>query len=253
MSLYVYAVRTAPDEETLALDGVFEKPVYHVRSGALAAIVSDCPAEVVRAERKHIIASQRVISAANAQADVLPMAFGTIAESEEEIGHFLNEHQAALAEQLERVTGSVEMALKLNLDTPDPIAYLVERTPALQAARRRAFARGHAPSYDERVRLGQLCDQVLRNYRDTLTAQVTQMIAPTCRDIMTLPVHDERELAHLAVLVSRTDLETFQAVVEASADQFDDDLAFSIHGPWPAHNFVGVRQAMSEAVSVRRC
>ncbi len=239
MSLYVYAISRAEDGEAPSLHGVLDQPVYRFRSGPLAAIVSPCSQEAVRAERRHIAANQRVLSAANAQLDVLPMAFGTIAQSEGALASFLDEHSDALIAQLERIAGSVEMALKLSLDAPDPIAYLVERTPELEAARRRMFDRGRTPSYDEKIRLGQLCDECLRSYRDALTAQVLELIGPSCRDVMVLPVRDERELAHLAMLVSRTGVGEFQTTVEASAAQFEDDLAFSILGPWPAHNFVG--------------
>ena len=239
MSLYVYAISRAEDGEPPSLNGVLDQPVYRVRSGPLAAIVSPCTQEVVRAERKHIAANQRVLSATNAQLDVLPMAFGAIAQSEADLSAFLDEHADALVAQLERIAGAVEMALKLSLDAPDPIAYLVERAPELEAARRRVFGRGRTPSYDEKIRLGQLCDECLRSYRDALTAQVLALISPSCRDIMVLPVRDERELAHLAMLVPRAGLGEFQAAVETSATQFDDDLAFSILGPWPAHNFVG--------------
>lgn len=245
MSLYVYAISRAEDGETPLLDGILEQPVYQVQRGSLAAIVSDCQLEVMRPERRHLSANQKVLSAFNARRDILPMAFGTVAESEESLGQFLDEHQDGLTTQLANISGAVEMALKLSLDVADPIAYLVEHTPELEAARRRAFRRGREPSYDEKLRLGQLCDESMRRYREALTARVLAIVRPSCKDVMVLPVHEEREVAHLAVLAPRAGLDEFQAAVEASADQFDDDLAFSIHGPWPPHTFASVRPVMN--------
>jgi hypothetical protein len=238
MSLYVYAIGWA-EAAPPPVDGLFDQPVFAVRAGPLAAIVSDCPQAVIRAERRHVAASQRVLAAVNAQLDVLPMAFGAIAQSEADLGRFLDEHKERLGGQLERIAGAVEMALKLSLDAPDPIAFLVERAPELEAARRRAFGRGRAPSHDEKIRLGQLCDAVLRGYREALTAQVLAVIEPACKDAMVLPVREEREIANLAVLVPRAGVDDFQAAVETSAADFDEALVFSILGPWPAHNFVG--------------
>ena len=105
----------------------------------------------MRAERKHIAATQRVLSAVNAKFDLLPMAFGTVAKSEEVLRSFLNDKYEALSSQMKRVSGSVEMALRLSLDVPDPIAYLVARTPALKAARDRTFRARHKPSYDDKI------------------------------------------------------------------------------------------------------
>jgi len=237
MGLYVYAVGSSGAGELPPLQGVLDRPAYRLDAGALCAIVSECTIDTVRAERRHIAATQRVLASLNAQFDLLPMAFGTVTKSEADLRCFLAEHNDVLIAQLQRVSGAVEMSLRLSLEVPDPIAYLVERTPALQAARERTFRR-RQPSYDDRIRLGQLFDEALRRYRDARTAQVVTVVRAACAEVITLPVREEKEIANLAALVSRSALEQFEAAVNASAAQIDEDIAFSIGGPRPPHNFV---------------
>lgn len=179
-----------------------------------------------------------MLAGLNARFDLLPMAFGTVTKSEADLRHFLAEHNNVLTAQLQRVSGAVEMSLRLSLEVPDPIAYLVERTPALQAARERTFHRRRQPSYDDRIRLGQMFDDALRRYRDARTAQVVTVVGASCAEVITLPVHEEKEIANLAALVSRSGLDQFEAAVNAAAAEIDEDIAFSIGGPWPPHNFV---------------
>ena len=77
MSLYVYAVGKSGGGELPPLQGVFDQPAIRLEAGSLCAIVSECSVATVRAERRHIAATQRVLRALNAEFDLLPMAFGT--------------------------------------------------------------------------------------------------------------------------------------------------------------------------------
>ncbi len=238
MGLYVYAVGKASEGDLPPLQGVLDRPAYRLEAASLCAIVSECPLNNVRAERKHIAATQRVLSAVNAKFDLLPMTFGTVTESEEDLRRFLNDNYEELSSQLERVSGSVEMALRLSLDVPDPIAYLVARTPALKAARDRTFRARHKPSYDDKIRLGQLFDQAFTLYRESLTARVLATIGGSSSKTIKLPIRDEKQIANLAILVPRAGLETFEAAISMATAQIDDDVVFDLSGPWPPHNFV---------------
>jgi hypothetical protein len=238
MNLYVYAVGRAGDGELAPLRGIFDSPVLRFEAGPLCAIVSESRESGVRAERKHIIATQRVLAALNAEFDILPMAFGTISKSEDDLRSFLGDHHESLSAQLQRISGAIEMSLRLNLGATDPVAYLVDRTPALQSARERIFNGRRSPSNDSKIRLGQMFEDALRQYREAHTARVVATVEPSCAEVIALPVRGDREIANLAALVPRSGLDQFEAAVHASAAQIDEDIAFNIGGPWPPHNFV---------------
>lgn len=238
MSLYVYAVGRAGEDDLPAVRGVFDYPAYRFEVEPLSAVISQCPSETVRAERRHIAATQNVLAALNAKFDLLPMAFGTVTESEGDLRRFLNDNREVLTAQLHRVSGAVEMSLRLSFEVADPIAYLVERTPALQAAREHLFRGRRAPSYDAKIRLGQLVDATLRDYREAHTAHVIGVIGPCCAEVITLPVRVEMEIANVAALVPRSALDQFEGAVHAVAAEVDEDIAFCIGGPWPPHTFV---------------
>jgi len=238
MGLYVYAIGGSGEGEAPPLRGVFDQPAYRFDVGSLCAVVSECPVAAVRAERRHIAATQSVLAALSAQFDILPMAFGTITKSKDDLRHFLDDHHETLTAQLQRVSGAIEMSLRLSLEAADPIAYLVQRTPTLRAARERIFHGRRPPSNDDKIRLGQLFDDALHQYRDSHTAQVVAAIEASCAEVVALPVRGEREVANLAALVSRSSVDLFEAAVHASAAQIDEDIAFNVGGPWPPHNFV---------------
>ncbi len=129
------------------------------------------------------------------------MAFGTVAQSADALSRFLDEYGEVLSVQLQHIADTVEMSLRVRLDVPDAIAYLVDCTPELKVARDRLFGRPRPPSHDERIRLGQFCAETLSRYRDTQVAQTLAVLGPSCADIRTLPVATENEIANLAMLV----------------------------------------------------
>lgn len=242
MGLYVYAVCRTGDDDPPALPelpGVLDQPVYRFDAGSLCAVVSECPLETVRAERRHIAASQRIVTALSDQErDLLPMAFGTVTPSPDALRSFLTEHGERLEAQLRRIAGAVEMSLRLILDVDDPIAFLVGRTPALQAARARTFGGRRPPSHDDRIRLGQMVDAELGRYREACTAQAVAALADACAETLALPARGEKEIANLALLVPRTELARLGTAVDAAAAALDDALTVTIGGPWPPHNFI---------------
>lgn len=238
MPLYVYGIARAEAAPQGMPIGLFDQRTDWLQSGPLAAVVSACPGRAVRAERKNVIASQRVLGILNGEIDLLPMAFGTVAESEVALCEFLSAFQEALQAQLERVSGTIEMGLRLCLDVADPIAYLVARTPELQVARSRTFERLRPASHDEKLRLGQLCDSYLRRFRESLAAQILAAVGPCCIETAVLAARGEKEIANLAMLIARDGQESFEVAVREAAAQFDDDLVFNIAGPSPPHNFV---------------
>ncbi|WP_454650957.1 GvpL/GvpF family gas vesicle protein [Bradyrhizobium liaoningense] len=238
MGLYVYAIGRSGAVEPPPLSGVLDQPVYRYGTDSLCAVVSEYGNATIRAERRHIGAAQRVLAALNARFDVLPMAFGTITKSEAHLRRFLDEHSETLSAQLQRISGAVEMGLRLTLEVDDPVAWLVERMPALQAARDRTFRGGRAPSHDAKIRLGQMVDEALSKYREERAGLVMGMLGSSCAEVIALPVRGEKEIANLAVLVPRSAVDRFEEAVNASAEQIDEDIAFSIGGPWPPHNFV---------------
>ena len=63
MGLYVYAVGRSGEGEAPPLSGVFDQPAYRLDVGSLCAVVSECPVAAVRAERRHIAATQGVLAA----------------------------------------------------------------------------------------------------------------------------------------------------------------------------------------------
>jgi len=236
--LYLYAI--APDLEgrsfgPIGLDGGM---VYSITNGRVSAVVSDVP-DKIRPERRQLAAHQEVLKRLMLEASaVLPVSFGVVADDPEAIRKILSHNKKSVLEQLRRVTGRVEMGVRVTWDVPNIFEYFVQTHPELRVARDRSFGGHHEPTQDDRIELGRLFDRLLTEDRESHTERVVEVLTTTCVEIKQNKPRNEREVINLACLVERDGQEQLEAAVFEAAKLFDNSYAFDFNGPWAPHNFV---------------
>ena len=220
--------------------GVGASEVYLLSEGPLAAVVSDVTGEKLRPERRHLSAHHEVHKQLMNRGDMLPMAFGTMADGPGAIRRILSANQAAFLEQLRRVEGKAEMSLRVVWDVPNIFEYFVRIHAELRSLRDQVFGGTHEPSEDGKIELGRFFDRILNEDRAACTQRVIEVMTPRCCEIRETPPRAEREVMNLACLVARDGMKGFEEGVFEAAKQFDDDYSFDLSGPWPPYNFVDV-------------
>src|SRR5207248_69521 len=114
---YIYCVaHTQPFENggsPFTAPGIGEGAVRLVTYDDLAAVVSDAPQHHYDINRENLLAHQRVITQAMTRSDVLPVSFGTVADSDQEVQELLKRAFDHLHQHLALVQGCIELALKV--------------------------------------------------------------------------------------------------------------------------------------------
>ena len=186
--------------------------------------------EVVRAERRHLSAHQTVLTRVIAGADLLPMAFGMISDSEETLRSLLAEHIALLSRQLAYVGGRVEMAVRLRWQEEDTFQVFVERFPELRKRRDACFSGQREPGQMELLELGRTFESLLKRERDDKTQLALEHPRPgRGRGEGRRPVN-ERLLFDLNCLVAREHEAQFEAAVETLAGKLGDEFVLEFAG-----------------------
>jgi hypothetical protein len=175
---YLYAIVTAPGERTYDFAGIDGAPVYCIANGQVAAVVSDVLDDRIRPERRHLAAQQAVLKGLLPRSDaMLPMAFGIIADGPKAIQKILSRNHEAFLKQLQRVSGMVEMGLRVSLDVPNIFEYVVNTHPELRTARDRFLGSNRNPSQDDKIELGRLFDHLLNEDREAFTEKVEEILS----------------------------------------------------------------------------
>src|SRR5207247_1678762 len=114
----VYGVIEAPDPLRFGPIGIGANPsdVYTVHFKTLAAVVSDAPLEVLDSTREHVLAHERVNETVMREHTVIPMSFGTIFKTREDIVELLRSAAEAFGDVLNKMQNKLEFGLKVLWD-----------------------------------------------------------------------------------------------------------------------------------------
>lgn len=237
---YLFAVIYAADVQPLDCAGLDGNEVSTIVEGKLAAIVSGVCSPKIRPERRNLAAHQNVLKTLLASTTPLPMSFGILGDSPQEIRAILHRSQRTFLDQLQRVAGKVEMGLRVTWDVPNIFEYFVNTHEELRAARDRLLGGSRQPTQEEKIELGRMFDRLLSEDRESHTEQVERIVSHACHEFKAGKCRTEHEVMNLACLVERHSQESFGAAVFQAAQMFDNNFAFDYNGPWAPHNFVSV-------------
>jgi hypothetical protein len=224
---YVYGVA----ERGLAVrgSGVVGGRVATVEHRALAAIVSPTPSLRPRAKRSDILAHQDVVRRAFAGGTVIPFRFGMVFEDEDAlVSELLEPRYDAFTRLLERLDGMVELNVR---------AYYVEETvlrEILEEDKHVARLRGRGND----VALGEAVANALARKRAAEASSIERTLTRLADDSVVEQPRTEYELFRGAFLVSRTEIDAFDAEMDTLARERDGAVVFKYVGPLPPHSFV---------------
>src|SRR5216117_1968708 len=115
---YVYCVIRSEDVMRFGAIGLGAVPaeVSTVHYKDIAAVVSDAPMEVLDATRENVLAHERVNEAVMRYQTVIPMSFGTVFKTRDDIIELLRGAHGAFQDVLTKMENKVEFGLKVLWD-----------------------------------------------------------------------------------------------------------------------------------------
>src|SRR5207249_10219763 len=99
---------------------------YTVHFEKLAAVVADAPLEVLDSTRENVLAHERVNETVMREHTVIPMSFGTIFKTREDIVELLRSAAEAFGDVLNKMLNKLEFGLKVMWDRDQAIREVEE-------------------------------------------------------------------------------------------------------------------------------
>jgi hypothetical protein len=213
--------------------------VSRVEGGPLAALVSEAPAGLVKANRRNLMAHSAVLQAVIEQTCVLPMRFGVVMPSADAVRDvLLAEHEDRLLVQLDAFEQLVELDLKLLCPEEVLLRRVLKEEPDLAELNERLRGQSEDATYYERIRLGELVAQAAEARRAALLQQVVVRLEPLAVETeVAEPTHDEM-LVNVAFLVARDRVAEFDDAVTALDGELGTHVRTNYVGPLPPYRFV---------------
>jgi hypothetical protein len=244
---YVYCIIEANDPLKFGPIGIGADPsdVYTVHYRTLAAVVSDAPLEVLDSTRENVLAHERVNETVMREHTVIPMSFGTIFKTREDIVELLRSAAEAFGDVLNKMQNKLEFGLKVLWDR-DMAVREVESEDEDIGRLKKEISGQKGPTYFARMQYGRLVDAALQTRSERYVAHILDQL----RDVsvasrINKPIGDKM-IMNAAFLISREKETAFDARVKSIASRFDK-LTFKYTGPWPPYNFVNIRLKLERA------
>jgi hypothetical protein len=244
---YVYCIIEAPDPLRFGPIGIGADPsdVHTVHFRNLAAVVSDAPLEVLDSTREHVLAHERVNETVMREHTVIPMSFGTIFKTREDIVELLRSAAEAFGDVLNKMQNKLEFGLKILWDREQAIREVESEDEDIGRLKKEISGQ-KGPTYFARMQYGRLVDAALQSRSERYVAEILDEL----RDVsvasrINKPIGDKM-IMNAAFLISRDREAAFDSRVKLIASRFDR-LTFKYTGPWPPYNFVNIRLKLERA------
>ena len=244
---YVYCIIRSTQPLKFGAIGMDEQwaEVYTINFKDMSAVVSDVPIAPLDSTRENVLAHERVNETVMREHTVIPMSFGTIFKTREDIVELLRSAAEAFGDVLNKMQNKLEFGLKVLWDRDQAIREVESEDEDIGRLKKEISGQ-KGPTYFARMQYGRLVDAALQTRSERYVAHILDQL----RDVsvasrINKPIGDKM-IMNAAFLISREKETAFDARVKSIASRFDR-LTFKYTGPWPPYNFVNIRLKLERA------
>ncbi len=241
---YVYGIIVQPEQVRFDIRGIENGPVYTVNHGELAALVSDTELAELDPTRKNVLAHRKVQDAFLNKYTLLPMGFGMVASSADDVRTMLVRNYAVFLQELERLHGKIEVELTIFWDQGAMIKELESQTPELRHLKAKlASAPSTAKSQSLLIEAGRLVERIVNDWKARYTTKVLCALKELAEDTRQNQPLSIRNMLNASFLIDRSAEGRFKEEVHKLDSEYRGKVDFKYVGPLPPYNFVNVRLA----------
>jgi len=218
--------------------------VNSVGFDGLSMVVSDHPLNHFVVNPENILAHQKVIEAVMSQFDsVIPVRFGTVAATPDEIRNLLNRRYSELIELLERFENKVEYNLKGSWRNMGSIYKEIDKdNEPLKKLRKKI----EKDNNEEKKNLlimeaGHLIEDVLQKKKEFEAEEIISALRKTVVSHKHNKTTGEAMFMNTAFLLNKGREVEFDNIMTDVGEKFKDRSDFFYTGPLPIFNFIDLR------------
>ena len=238
---YVYCVIQSAEPLRFGASGIGDdgSEIHTIHHRDLAAVVSDVPLGVLDSTRENVLAHERVNEIVMRDHTVIPMSFGTIFKTKDDIVQLLRSAYDAFGDVLLKMRDKMEFGLKVLWDRDSIVKDIEDEDEGIHRLKNE-IALQKGSTYFARMQYGRAIDGALQQRSERYASEILDRL----RDVavasrINKPIGDKM-IMNAAFLVSRDQEAAFDTRVKSIAAEHEK-LTFKYTGPWPPYNFVNIR------------
>jgi hypothetical protein len=245
---YVYCIIRSDRQHDFGSIGIGGgQRVMTVAYRDLAAVVSDTPIVIYDPTRENVLAHEFVNETVMREHTVIPMSFGTVFRSDEDVTELLRSTYQAFSDVLDKMQDKIEFGLKVLWDREKVVANLERENDEIRRLKDEISRHTASSTYFARMQLGRLIEGALEDMSTRYVSDIHDALKPVAVASRSNKPIGDRMILNAAFLVDRAQEQAFDECVKETSRNYEELLTFKYSGPWPPYNFVNIKLKLEKA------
>jgi len=246
MAKYLYCIIPCSENRTFEAIAVGsgDSVVHTIPHNSLAAVVSDSPVTQYESTRQNMVAHEKVLETAMKEFTLLPVRFGTVANSTspvQDIQKLLSSRFDEFDKLLGEMEGKMELGLKAFWrDEKTIFEEIVAENADIRRLRNSLSGKPPKATHFDRANLGEMVKEALDRKRDKEAAKILLPLRGLAHSVRENEAMGDRMVVNAAFLVDMSREPEFDRTVSKLDEQFGERVVLKYIGSAPPYNFVNI-------------
>jgi len=239
---YLYGIIKEPQPTRFSFSGVGEAEVYTVNYQKVAAVVSDIELQEVDPTRKNVRAHTVVQDKLLKNYALLPMGFGMIAGSEDEVQRLLEKNHDGFIRELKRLAGKIEVGLKVFWDREAMVSEIEGENQEFANLKAKINAASSPiEAQNLLVEAGKLIERIATDWKHKYARAIYATLEELSVDARLNDSLGIKNILNGSFLIDKSRGKEFQEKVYQLDSKYQGKVNFKYVGPLPPYSFVNVK------------
>src|SRR5581483_11796128 len=179
---YVYGIIQSREQVSFGRMGIggSGEMVYVVTHGDIAAVVSRTPVFIFDPTRENALSHEHVIETVMKTHTIIPMSFGTVFRTDDDIREVLRSIYVSLKDVLKQMEGKLEFGLKVTWDRDRIIEELKKEDEEIRQFHQEITRKHLQSTYFARMQLGRMIDKALEERSGGYVRDIYETLRAIC-------------------------------------------------------------------------
>ena len=241
---YIYCITKTKQERNFGPIGIGTRTdeVLTIGYDDLSMVVSNHTITKITANRENMLAHQKVIEEVMKEFDsVLPVRFGTIASSADEIRNLLDRRYREFKSALTDMDHKVELGVKGIWKKMDVIFNeIVEDNREIKSLKEKITSDTNRNNNQVKIEAGKMVEQALQKKKEQEAERIVDALRRTAFEHKLNKTIGDEMFINAAFLASKGREKEFDNIMDDLSDEYQDRMKFMYAGPLPVFNFVNI-------------
>lgn len=250
---YIYGIIESKQKENFGAIGIGGRgdEVTTIHFKDIAAMVSSHPiVEFDRFEenrlKKFMAAHQLVIETVMTSHTIVPMKFGIIAESDEEVKKVLERAYIQFKSVLNRVKGKVELVVQAFADKQNWIQEIASIDEEIIKLKNSIGSGSKGDNLLARIKVGKAIHEAISSKEKIYCDDILSTLRNGSHNFAPGKLLGEEIFFNGSFLVNKKTESEFDQKVDQLANKYEGELAFKYIGPLPPYSFVNLKIGLTD-------